>query len=84
MVRSVCVYVYFLVIHLFLCGIDLGRCQKLIDRGEDIDQVLHFAIGRGKLRIVDLLVKHDVDLHTEIREGDYWVPPPPPPEAPVS
>ena len=37
--------------------------------GEDINEALHIAIGRGKLRIVNQLIEAGADLHTEIKPG---------------
>lgn len=64
---------------------DVPRCEKLLERGEDANKALHYAIGRGRLEVVKLLLERGADVHTEIKEGDYWVPPPrpatPPPKA---
>eukprot|EP00039_Didymoeca_costata_P001014 m.48841 g.48841 ORF g.48841 m.48841 type:complete len:127 (-) comp10588_c0_seq1:200-580(-) len=54
---------------------DKPRCRKLIERGEDVNEALHYAIGRGRLDIVNLLIEAGADLHTEIKEKDYWTPP---------
>jgi len=60
---------------------DLDRCRKLIERGEEVNEALHVAIGRGRLSIVDLLISAGADLHTEIQTGDYWNAPPADPSA---
>ena len=36
---------------------DVVRCQKLIDRGEEMNEALHYAVGRGRLEIVNLLIE---------------------------
>ena len=33
------------------------RCKKLIARGEDVNEALHYAIGRGRLEIVSLFLQ---------------------------
>eukprot|EP00729_Bicosta_minor_P013151 gene13151-26896_t len=60
---------------------DVVRCRKLIERGEEMNEALHYAVGRGRLEIVNMLIEAGADLHTEIRDGDYWIPPPPDPSA---
>ena len=36
---------------------DVLRCKKLIARGEDVNEALHYAIGRGRLEIVSLFLQ---------------------------
>lgn len=36
---------------------DVLRCKKLVARGEDINEALHFAIGRGRLEIVAVFIQ---------------------------
>ncbi len=59
------------------------RCRKLIARGENVNEALHYAIGRGRLEVVNLMLASGADLYTEVKPGDYWVPPPRPPTPPV-
>eukprot|EP00050_Salpingoeca_kvevrii_P011636 m.16912 g.16912 ORF g.16912 m.16912 type:complete len:120 (+) comp3549_c0_seq1:104-463(+) len=60
---------------------DVEKCRRLIAKGEDVDDALHHAIGRGKLQIVNLFLEAGANVHAEVKEGDYYVPPPPPPPA---
>ena len=46
---------------------DVVRCRKLIERGEEMNEALHYAVGRGRLEIVNMLIEAGADLHTEIR-----------------
>eukprot|EP01147_Barroeca_monosierra_P011332 gene11332-3366_t len=55
---------------------DVDRLQRLLVRGEDPNEALHFAIGRGRLSAVNLLLQAGASVHTEIKDDDYWVPPP--------
>jgi hypothetical protein len=36
---------------------DVLRCKKLVARGEDINEALHYAIGRGRLEIVSVFIQ---------------------------
>ena len=63
---------------------DARKVRKLLVKGADPNEALHFAVGRGKLSVVKALIEGGADLHTEIKEGDYWVPPPRPATPPVS
>jgi len=55
---------------------DVLRCKKLVARGEDINEALHYAIGRGRLEIVAVFIQAGADLHTAIKTGDYFDPSP--------
>ncbi|EGD83354.1 hypothetical protein PTSG_03962 [Salpingoeca rosetta] len=59
---------------------DLDRVERLLVRGEDPNEALHFAIGRGRLQVAEMLLKAGASVHTEIKDGDYWLPPPAPPK----
>lgn len=36
---------------------DVVRCRKLIERGEEMNEALHYAVGRGRLEIVNMLIE---------------------------
>eukprot|EP00038_Savillea_parva_P025667 m.48881 g.48881 ORF g.48881 m.48881 type:complete len:105 (+) comp7049_c0_seq1:86-400(+) len=55
---------------------DVLRCKKLVARGEDVNEALHYAIGRGRLEIVTVFIQAGADLHTAIKLGDYYQPAP--------
>mmetsp|Transcript_33089 Transcript_33089/g.86527 ORF Transcript_33089/g.86527 Transcript_33089/m.86527 type:complete len:132 (+) Transcript_33089:95-490(+) len=55
---------------------DVLRCKKLVARGEDINEALHYAIGRGRLEIVSVFMQAGADLHTAVKTGDYFQPAP--------
>eukprot|EP00041_Stephanoeca_diplocostata_P029029 m.847013 g.847013 ORF g.847013 m.847013 type:complete len:138 (+) comp23479_c0_seq2:350-763(+) len=54
---------------------DVTRCKKLLARGEDPNEAFHYAIGRGRLDVVNVFIQAGADLHTAIKEGDYYTPP---------
>lgn len=58
---------------------DVYSVKRLIARGADPNEALHHAIGRGKFEITQVLLEAGADIHTEIRTGDYWIPPIAPP-----
>jgi hypothetical protein len=41
---------------------DVVRCRKLIERGEEMNEALHYAVGRGRLEIVNLLIESGIVL----------------------
>lgn len=58
---------------------DIDRVERLLVRGEDPNEALHYAVGRGRLHVTEMLLKAGASLHTDIKDGDYWVSPPVPP-----
>merc|ERR1719272_924326 len=58
---------------------DVIRCKKLIARGENVEEALHYAVGRGRVEVVSLFIEAGADLHTAVKDGDYYLPPPPEP-----
>eukprot|EP00040_Diaphanoeca_grandis_P009218 m.48043 g.48043 ORF g.48043 m.48043 type:complete len:132 (-) comp20649_c0_seq1:734-1129(-) len=60
---------------------DVVRCKKLIARGENVEDALHYAVGRGRLDVVNVFVESGANLHVAAKDGDYWNPPPPPAKA---
>lgn len=62
---------------------DVAKVHRLVAAGEDPNAALHFAVGRGKMRVVDVLVAAGADPHTQIQTGDYYVLVPPDPNAPA-
>lgn len=49
----------------------VGKCLAL---GEDASLFLHYATGRGRLEIVDMLLMAGADVYKRPRYGEYWTP----------
>lgn len=59
---------------------DVYSVKRLLSRGADPNEALHHAIGRGKFEITQILLEAGANVHTDVGQGDYWVPPPAPPK----
>lgn len=46
---------------------NVNRAKKLMANGEDANEALHHAIGRGKISIVKAMLEAGADIHTEIK-----------------